>query len=106
MGAAQIVKLLNNLLFATNLMNAAELLTVAEAQGLDTREVARVIQSASGQSYAMGLFSESASVAEIMTLVQPYAEKDVALALAAVREVGLDVVPFQRTEDYFLGGRK
>lgn len=105
-GSAQIVKLLNNLLFATNLMNAGELLTMAEAQGMDINAVAKVIHAASGQSYGMDLFRRSPTVADMMDRAQPYAEKDVAAALSAARDAGFDASFFQKTEDYFLARRK
>ena len=43
LGSGQVVKLLNNLLFATNIMNAAEILKIAQAMGFQSSEVAGVI---------------------------------------------------------------
>lgn len=100
-GSGQLMKLLNNLLFGTNIMNAVELLKLAEAQGLDTQRVAQVIHAASGASYAMDLFRAAPSVSGMMDGARPYMEKDVATALSAAREAGLDVGVFAVTGEYF-----
>jgi 3-hydroxyisobutyrate dehydrogenase-like beta-hydroxyacid dehydrogenase len=99
-GNGQILKLLNNLLFATNLMNAIELLLMAEKQGFDTRRVAQVIQQCSGGGYAMGLFRDSAP-SDVMANARPYMEKDVATALSAAKENGLDLGAFVTTGEYY-----
>lgn len=103
LGSGQIVKLLNNLLFATNLMNAAELLGMAETYGMDTQAVAKVIHAASGQSYGMDLFRED-SVDDMTARAMPYAEKDVHTALAAAKDAGLDASAFEATGRYFTPG--
>lgn len=100
LGHAQVLKLLNNLLFATNLMNAVELLGLAERYGFDTQTVARVFHSCSGGSYAMKLF-QAAPVATMLNASRPYLEKDVATAMAAAKDTGLDVSVFAPTDAYF-----
>ena len=100
LGHGQTVKLLNNLLFATNLMNAVELLRLATSMGYDTATVAEVLQVCSGASYAMNLF-KSAPPESMLEGARPYMEKDVATALAVAAEVGLDISPFASTAAYF-----
>lgn len=100
LGQGQTMKLLNNLLFAANLQNAAEILRVAERQGLDTAECARILQDCSGASYASALFGH-APVDTMLGASRPYLEKDVATALASARDAGIDTRAFAATEAYF-----
>lgn len=100
-GHGQLVKLLNNLLFAANLMNAAELLRLAGEQGLDLGMIAGVIGASSGQSFAMDLFRRPAPPQDILQAIRPYLQKDVAAALAAARDTGLDSRAFALVADYF-----
>jgi 3-hydroxyisobutyrate dehydrogenase-like beta-hydroxyacid dehydrogenase len=99
-GNGQLVKLLNNLLFGTHMMNAVELLRMAEKQGFDTKRVAEVIHQCSGSSLAMGLFRD-ATVDGMMSNARPYMEKDVSTALATAKEGGIDIGVFAVTGDYF-----
>jgi 3-hydroxyisobutyrate dehydrogenase len=100
LGQGQVVKLMNNLLFATNLMNAVELLKIAENQDFETTNMAQIIQASSGASYAMRLF-ENQPVSRMLEAARHYLEKDVAVALAAAAEAGLDVSAFAATAAYF-----
>jgi 3-hydroxyisobutyrate dehydrogenase-like beta-hydroxyacid dehydrogenase len=100
LGAGQTIKLLNNLVFASNLMNTVELLHLAERQGLDTRTVAKTLQGCSGFSYAMRMF-QAGPVDDMMKRARPYLEKDVATAAQVAREGGLDISAFAATEKYF-----
>lgn len=101
LGQGQVLKLLNNLLFATNLMNAAELLRLAEQQGFDTSVVAQVFGRCSSASYALELFKNPAPVAAIMANTRPYLEKDVATAFATSVAAGINISAFAPTADYF-----
>jgi 3-hydroxyisobutyrate dehydrogenase-like beta-hydroxyacid dehydrogenase len=100
LGHGQVVKLMNNLLLATNLMNAVELLRMAEGFGFETTTVAQIIQASSGASSAMRLF-QNQPVAKMLDASRHYMEKDVAVALAAAEESGLDVSAFAATAAYF-----
>ncbi len=100
LGHGQLVKLMNNLLFAANLMNAVELLGMAEGLGFETTTVAQIIQASSGASFAMRLF-QNQPVAKMLEASRHYLEKDVAMALAAAEESGLDVSAFATTAAYF-----
>ena len=100
LGHGQMVKLLNNLLFAANLQNAAEILRVADKQGLDTATCARILQDCSGASYASALF-QRAPVDQMLKGAWTYLVKDVATALTTAKGSGIDTAPFASTEAYF-----
>ena len=104
LGYGQKVKLLNNLIFAANLMNAAELMRMAEGWGFDAAAVAQVIQACSGASYAMNMFKSPRPVAVALDAARPYLVKDVAAVAATARESGLDITPFATTVEYFRAG--
>lgn len=101
LGQGQTLKLLNNLLFAANLMNAAELMTLAKGQGLVTQTVAQVVQACSGQSYAMNMFKAERPLEVALAAARPYLEKDVAAAVEAAAEAGLDIAAFAPVIDYY-----
>lgn len=101
LGSGQTIKLLNNLLFATNLMNAAELLKIAASQGFDQSEVARLIQCCSGASSAMRSFCSGTSVDASLTRIWPYVEKDVATVASSAASNHIDIGAFYETVAYF-----
>ncbi|CAN7248933.1 NAD(P)-dependent oxidoreductase [Phenylobacterium sp. LjRoot225] len=101
LGHGQRLKLLNNLLFATNMMNAAELRRLAESEGFEPSVVTEVLQACSGASFAMRLFQKPAPPAAVLAATRPYLEKDVATAMASAAEAGLDVSAFAATAAYF-----
>jgi len=100
LGHAQIVKLANNLLFASNLLHAAEAMRMIEDQGLDPRSAAEIIQECSGGSYAMSMFA-SPNGPRILDLCRPYLDKDVAVARAAAEDAGLDIRSFLPAIEYW-----
>jgi 3-hydroxyisobutyrate dehydrogenase-like beta-hydroxyacid dehydrogenase len=100
LGSGQTLKLLNNLLFAANLRNAAEIIGLARSQGLDPVAAAKVIQASSGASMTMGLFVD-APPEQILEGARPYMTKDVRAAEAAARDAGLDLSSFRPVLDYF-----
>ena len=100
-GNGQIIKLLNNLLFATNLMNAAQAIELAGQQGFDAAQIAGIFATCSGASYAMARFEAKLPAAALLDRVRPYLEKDVATAMAAASTSGLDVSAFAQTAQYF-----
>ncbi|MCB2047492.1 MAG: NAD(P)-dependent oxidoreductase [Novosphingobium sp.] len=100
LGAGQTLKLLNNLLFATNLMQAAEILDIARTQGLDPQFAAKVICQSSGGSMAMGLLQNGP--AELtLNAARHYMVKDVDAASEAAKDTGIDVSTFRKTLDYY-----
>jgi 3-hydroxyisobutyrate dehydrogenase len=101
LGDAQVLKLLNNLVLAANMMNAVELLRVGESYGLDTNRVAQVLRTCSGGSYAMSIFEQQA-VPTVMQNAKRYMDKDVQEAVAAAKDIKLDLGAFDHTIRYFL----
>jgi 3-hydroxyisobutyrate dehydrogenase-like beta-hydroxyacid dehydrogenase len=101
LGHSQRVKLLNNLLFAANLMNAAELVRMAGSWGLDTAKVAQVIQTCSGASYAMNLFTQPRTVEAAMEGARRYMIKDVGVIAQTAKAAGLDISAFAPTVAYY-----
>jgi 3-hydroxyisobutyrate dehydrogenase-like beta-hydroxyacid dehydrogenase len=100
LGAGQTLKLLNNLLFATNFKQAAEIVGIAEEQGLDPLLAAQVICQSSGGSMAMGLL-QNTSPKQLLDVVRHYMTKDVHAAAEAAKDTGIDVATFQPTVDFF-----
>lgn len=100
LGAGQTLKLLNNLLFAANVKNAAEVIEAAQGQGLDPIESAKVVQQSSGGSYAMGLFT-NAPPAQMVKAMRHYMLKDVAAAEDAAKESGVDLSGFAAVLDFY-----
>lgn len=100
LGQGQTMKLLNNLLFAANLKHAADILRVADQQGLDTTACAAILQDCSGASFASARF-RNAPVEPMLAAVRPYLEKDVATALASARDAGIDTAPFAAVAAFF-----
>jgi 3-hydroxyisobutyrate dehydrogenase-like beta-hydroxyacid dehydrogenase len=99
-GAGQTIKLLNNLLFATNVRYAVDVIDAARAQGLDPQEAAKVIQASSGASMAMGLFA-NAPPQQFLKAIRHYMVKDVQAAESAALDAGFDLSAFQPILDYY-----
>jgi 3-hydroxyisobutyrate dehydrogenase len=93
LGAGQTVKLLNNLLFATNVKQAQDVLAIAEAQGLDPGFAAQVICQSSGGSMALGLMKNGV-IPEMIESVRHYMLKDVKAVADATRDSGIDISGF------------
>lgn len=101
LGSGQEVKLLNNLLFAANLKNAAEMLLVAETLGLAPSAVANMIQYCSGASSALRSFQSATPIADTLGRIQPYVGKDVATIARTAVDAGIDISVFADTVAYF-----
>lgn len=93
LGAGQTVKLLNNLLFATNIRQAGDILAMAAGQGLDPGLAAQVICQSSGGSMAMGLMRGGVAP-EMMESIRRYMVKDVKAVADAARDSGIDISAF------------
>jgi 3-hydroxyisobutyrate dehydrogenase-like beta-hydroxyacid dehydrogenase len=83
------------------MMNAAELLRLAELQGFDTAVAAQVLQACSGASFAMKLFQKPVPPTAVLAATRPYLEKDVATVMTSAAEAGLDISAFAATAAYF-----
>jgi 3-hydroxyisobutyrate dehydrogenase len=101
LGSGQVIKLLNNLLFAANLKNAAELLSVAETLALTPSTVADMIQHCSGASSALRSFQSPAPIATTLSRIQPYVGKDVATIAKTSANAGINIDAFADTIAYF-----
>jgi 3-hydroxyisobutyrate dehydrogenase-like beta-hydroxyacid dehydrogenase len=101
LGHGQMLKLLNNLLFAANLQNAVEIARIAAKQGFSMEDCARVIQECSGASYANGLLQGPAPAESVLGRARPYLAKDLATVLANAAEAGIDLSAFTSTAHYF-----
>jgi 3-hydroxyisobutyrate dehydrogenase len=105
LGHGQTIKLLNNLLFATNLRNAAEALRIAERHGFAASTVAQIVQQCSGASFAMERLTSPRPLNVMLAGVRPYIEKDVAAAAKSATEAGMDFAVFEPTVEYFTSPR-
>lgn len=101
LGRGQMIKLLNNLIFASNVQHAAEVLATAEQQGFDTWQAARIFQDCSGASFAMAMFQAQAPSSRVLTGVKPYLQKDVTAAVSSAASSGIDLGAFASTADYY-----
>jgi 3-hydroxyisobutyrate dehydrogenase len=100
LGAGQTLKLLNNLLFATNVKQAQQVLAIAEAQGLDPAFSAQVICQSSGGSMAMGLMKHGV-IPEMMESIRHYMVKDVKAVADAAADTGIDIASFDPTISHY-----
>jgi 3-hydroxyisobutyrate dehydrogenase-like beta-hydroxyacid dehydrogenase len=88
-GAGQITKLLNNVLFTANLATATSLIGLGRALGVAPDRLAEVISHGSGSSYALGSVARSGgTLHSVATHAGPLLRKDVRLIaqLAAANE--------------------
>lgn len=91
LGAARKLKLLNNLLFAGQVSLAVHTLRLAEQLGLDPLIAAKVLQSSSGGSFAMGLAGQDWPPDDSLNRLGRYLDKDCDAARDAAAELRLDL---------------
>jgi 3-hydroxyisobutyrate dehydrogenase-like beta-hydroxyacid dehydrogenase len=89
LGAAQRMKLVNQLLFKANLAAADEALRVLENHGLSRGEIVRVLMACSGGSFALGVLAGGQPISELNRALEPYFDA----YLTAARE---DALPIER----------
>jgi 3-hydroxyisobutyrate dehydrogenase-like beta-hydroxyacid dehydrogenase len=89
-GAGQIVKLLNNLLFTVHLGLAGRMEALAGSVGVDRVALAQAVQRSSGQSYALDLLAFSPFEA-VAPAAGPFLRKDVAVIRSVAAELGVDL---------------
>jgi 3-hydroxyisobutyrate dehydrogenase-like beta-hydroxyacid dehydrogenase len=89
LGTGQLAKLVNNLLFTTQLGTGDAALTLGESLGLDRAALASVLARGSGNSYALGVVAGS-GVEPLGAVAGSTLRKDVDIvnAIAAERDVG------------------
>jgi 3-hydroxyisobutyrate dehydrogenase-like beta-hydroxyacid dehydrogenase len=91
LGSAQVVKLVNNALFAANVQLAAEAERVANELGVDTATLATVIQQSSGATYVMGLVGAMGSIAPLVAGAGHFMRKDVDVVKQVARSLDVDL---------------
>lgn len=91
LGSAQVVKLLNNALFAAQIQLAGEVERIAGRFGVDPPTLASTIQRSSGASYAMSLVETMGSTATLAEAAGHFLHKDVAAVVDVADELGLDL---------------
>lgn len=90
LGAGQVAKLLNNLLFTANLATAASTLALGRALDVDTEGLAEVVAHGSGASFALGRIAASGGTLDrIATHAGPLLRKDVGLVAALADAAGV-----------------
>jgi 3-hydroxyisobutyrate dehydrogenase len=103
LGNGQKVKLLNNLLLAANLMQAVEAMRIAEKWGLEAWQVAKVLETCSGASFALNFCKPDRPIDAALEGAWPYLVKDVAVVAETARRSGLDMTPFAPTVGFYKG---
>ena len=91
LGSAQLVKLLNNALFAAHLQLAAEVERLTSEMGVTWSDASSVFLSSSGASRAIGIAQSMGSVQALVDAGGHYLVKDVAEAVATAATLGLDL---------------
>ena len=95
-GQAQIMKVVNNIVMASNMVVASEGLVMGAKAGLDAGKMMEVLQAGTGQSAAAGILERSAITGRFdfgahLSIV----EKDVKLGLQEARALGVPVTALQ-----------
>jgi 3-hydroxyisobutyrate dehydrogenase-like beta-hydroxyacid dehydrogenase len=91
LGSAQLVKLLNNAVFAAQVQLAGEIERIADGFAIDVGAAAAAIQRSSGSSYAMGLVESMGSARTLADAAGPFLHKDVGVVRAVANELGIDL---------------
>jgi 3-hydroxyisobutyrate dehydrogenase-like beta-hydroxyacid dehydrogenase len=89
-GAGQLVKLLNNLVFTVHLGLAGRMEALAASVGVDRVALAQALHRSSGQSYALDLLASSPFEA-LAPAAGPFLRKDVAVIRSVAAELGVDL---------------
>jgi 3-hydroxyisobutyrate dehydrogenase-like beta-hydroxyacid dehydrogenase len=76
-GAGQVAKLLNNMLFAANLAVADDALTLGEAMGVDAGALAKFLGAGSGRSFGLGIAQTARGSDATRQAALPALQKDV-----------------------------
>ncbi len=91
LGAGMRLKLLNNLLFASQIALAGDVFRIAGETGMQAAVVADVISRSSGASAALGILARHPQPTTGSEGMRTYLRKDVASAIAAAESEGLDL---------------
>jgi 3-hydroxyisobutyrate dehydrogenase-like beta-hydroxyacid dehydrogenase len=90
-GAGNVVKLLNNMMFFVNLLGSVEALVIGAKAGVDPEVLREVVQAGSGGSFVWD-FATRAILDDKLTpsFTIALASKDISLAAALAEEMGVD----------------
>jgi 3-hydroxyisobutyrate dehydrogenase-like beta-hydroxyacid dehydrogenase len=89
-GAGQVTKLLNNVLFTANLATAASVLALGQALDVDPLRLADVVSHGSGSSFALGrITSAGGTLDRIASHAGPLLQKDVRLVAGLAEAAGV-----------------
>lgn len=94
LGAGQIVKLLNNLLFGAHIELALEASRLASTFGIDPVQLARTLKTCSGQSYSLDLIPLMGSPATLVEKAGHFVHKDVLVAREVATSIGAPLGTF------------
>lgn len=89
LGSAQLVKLLNNALFAAHLQLVGDIERIAGDLGVDVARAAAAIQRSSGASYAMGLVESVGSAGDPPAVGRPHPSPGVGRQVRHPEALGL-----------------
>lgn len=98
-GAGQMVKLVNNLLFGCHIELALEAARLVAAFGVDEVEFAHALHACSGQSYSLDLVESMGGSQKLVTAAGKYVHKDAVVARAVAAEAGVDLGSFGAVVD-------
>ena len=89
-GDGQRIKLVNNLLFTVHLRIALEAARLGQSVGIEPADLARVLATCSGNSYAVALLQQAPATA-LAESALPYLAKDVAVVRRVADGLGIDL---------------
>jgi 3-hydroxyisobutyrate dehydrogenase-like beta-hydroxyacid dehydrogenase len=90
-GAGQVLKLINNALFAAQVQLGVVALRTAEAAGIAGPLAAETIARCSGGSYAVEMLGRNYPIDDFLAAVAHYLDKDLAVARQAAADAGLNI---------------
>jgi 3-hydroxyisobutyrate dehydrogenase-like beta-hydroxyacid dehydrogenase len=85
------VKLINNLLFASHIQLALEASRLAAGFGIDEAHLARVLHTCSGQSFALDLIATMGSADQLVAAAGRFIHKDVVVARHVAEHLGVSL---------------
>jgi 3-hydroxyisobutyrate dehydrogenase-like beta-hydroxyacid dehydrogenase len=109
-GAGMAMKLVNNSLFAAQMLLADDALRILMGHGIDKDIAVETLARSSGGSFAVQQFGPGIDPRQRMEGVWPYMQKDIAVARAAAAKLGLnlgmlEVATRPFLKEWFAGGR-
>jgi 3-hydroxyisobutyrate dehydrogenase len=101
-GAGQLAKLVNNVVFTAHLALAEDALALAAGLGLDARALLEVLQRGSGASFAASVIVRQGSAQPMREVAGPLLRKDVGIIDALAAGVGAPVGALVEVADRLL----